>query len=142
MPCERPMVGVSLCSKARRLSATSSPSTPLINKSAARTSCTLKQVSSTSEEVSMQERIRDFHVGFPRLWIPRRTNFVIVLNDVLIGAVEGNCECSAGATGRAFETSVGRDHVVSKNAAIAPATDSHAVGIGDTHRNHVIDSGD
>ena len=45
------MVGVSLCSKARRLSAASSRSTSAIRRSAARRSCTLKQVSSTSEEV-------------------------------------------------------------------------------------------
>ena len=51
MPCERPMVGVFLCSKARRLSALSSLSTSAIRMSAARTSCTLKQVSSTSDEV-------------------------------------------------------------------------------------------
>ncbi len=51
MPCERPTVGVILCSKARRLSAASRASVSAIRMSAARTSCTLKQVSSTSEEV-------------------------------------------------------------------------------------------
>ena len=51
MPCERPMVGVILCSKARFFSAASSLSTSAIRMSAARTSCTLKQVSSTSDEV-------------------------------------------------------------------------------------------
>ena len=45
------MVGVILCSNARRLSAASSLSTSAIRMSAARTSCTLKQVSSTSDEV-------------------------------------------------------------------------------------------
>ena len=52
MPCERPMVRVSLCSNARVLSAASSRSTPAISRSAARTNCTFKQVSSTSDEVS------------------------------------------------------------------------------------------
>ena len=45
------MVGVFLCSKARFFSALSSRSTSAIRMSAARTSCTLKQVSSTSDEV-------------------------------------------------------------------------------------------
>src|SRR6185436_11697446 len=51
MPWERPMVGVFLCSKARFFSAASSRSTSAIRISAARTSCTLRQVSSTSDEV-------------------------------------------------------------------------------------------
>ena len=45
------MVGVILCSKARRLSASSSFSTSAIRMSAARVSCTLRQVSSTSDDV-------------------------------------------------------------------------------------------
>ena len=51
MPWLRPMQTVSLCSKARRFSAASSPSTSSISRSAARVSCTLKQVSSTSDDV-------------------------------------------------------------------------------------------
>jgi hypothetical protein len=51
MPWERPMVGVILCSKARFFSAASTLSTSEISRSAARVSWTLKQVSSTSEEV-------------------------------------------------------------------------------------------
>ena len=51
MPWLRPMHTVFLCSKARRFSAASSPSTSSISRSAARVSCTLRQVSSTSEEV-------------------------------------------------------------------------------------------
>ena len=45
------MVGVNLYSRARRSSALLSASTSAIKRSAARTSCTLKQVSSTSDEV-------------------------------------------------------------------------------------------
>ena len=45
------MVGVILCSKARVFSAASTLSTSEIRRSAARVSCTLRQVSSTSEEV-------------------------------------------------------------------------------------------
>ncbi len=51
MPCERPMRSVSLCSNARRFSAAISAATSAIRMSAARTSCTLNVVSSTSEEV-------------------------------------------------------------------------------------------
>ena len=45
------MVGVILCSKARFFSAASTLSMSAIRRSAARVSCTLRQVSSTSEEV-------------------------------------------------------------------------------------------
>ena len=45
------MVGVILCSKARFFSADSTLSMSSIRRSAARVSCTLRQVSSTSEEV-------------------------------------------------------------------------------------------
>ena len=45
------MVGVILCSKARFFSAASTLSMSSTSKSAARVSCTLRQVSSTSEEV-------------------------------------------------------------------------------------------
>src|SRR3546814_6689802 len=51
MPWLRPTVGASLYSKARRSSAFSSASTSSIRMSAARVSCTARQVSSTSEEV-------------------------------------------------------------------------------------------
>ena len=45
------MVGVILCSKARFFSAASTLSISAIRISAARVSCTLRQVSSTSDEV-------------------------------------------------------------------------------------------
>ena len=51
MPCERPITGVSLCSKARRFSASRRASMSAIRMSDARASCTARQVSSTSEEV-------------------------------------------------------------------------------------------
>ena len=51
MPWLRPIVTVSLCSKARRFSAASSASRSASRMSEARTSCTLRQVSSTSDEV-------------------------------------------------------------------------------------------
>ena len=51
MPWLRPIVGVSLCSFARRSSTASSASISAISRSAARASCTDSVVSSTSEEV-------------------------------------------------------------------------------------------
>src|ERR1019366_2575850 len=47
--------------------------------------------------VGVQERIRDLLIRLPRLRVPRRADLVVVLNDVLIGAVEGDRERRAGA---------------------------------------------
>src|SRR5204863_1091171 len=44
------------------------------------------------DTVGVQERVRDFDVGLPGLRIPRWANFIVVLNDVLIGAIEGDGE--------------------------------------------------
>ena len=93
------------------------------------------------DAIGMQERIRDLLVSLPRFGIPRRADFVIVLNDVLIGAVESDGESRPGAAGCSLETRVGSDHVVGKNRAIAPTAHSQAVRIGYTHLNRVIDSG-
>jgi len=41
---------------------------------------------------SCQERIGDFSDKSPTLSASRRTNFIVVLNDVLIGAVESDGE--------------------------------------------------
>ena len=78
------------------------------------------------DAVGVQERIGNLHVGFPRFRIPRRTDFVVVLDDVLVGAVEGDGERRSGAAGGGFETRVGGDHVVGQDAAVAPAADAHA----------------
>ena len=51
MPWLRPIVGVILCSRARRSSTTSSASRSAIRMSLAFASCTARQVSSTSDEV-------------------------------------------------------------------------------------------
>src|SRR5882724_3353020 len=72
------------------------------------------------DPVGVQERIGDFLISLPRFRIPRRTNFIVVLNDVLIGAVESDGEGRARAAGGALETSVGGDHVISEYPAIAP----------------------
>ena len=76
----------------------------------------------------MQERIRDLHVRLPCLRVPRWSNLVIVLNDVLVRAVKRDRKGDARAARCGFETVVGGNHVVSQNAAVAPAADSQRSG--------------
>src|SRR5688500_5390381 len=91
--------------------------------------------------IGVQERVRNLHVRFPRFRIPRRTNLVIVLNDVLIGAVESDSEGRACAAGGCFESIVGRDQVIGQDTAVTPAADTESVGICDAYLDNVIDSG-
>src|SRR5260221_1018368 len=42
------------------------------------------------DAIRVQERIGDLHVRLPRLRVPGRSDFVVVLNDVLVGPVEGD----------------------------------------------------
>src|SRR5712692_1921983 len=65
------------------------------------------------DAIGVQERVRNLDVGVPCFRIPRRAVLVIVLNYVLIGAVEGDSERGARAAGRAFEASIARNHVIS-----------------------------
>src|SRR5215213_3551645 len=67
------------------------------------------------DSIRVQERIRDLHIRLPRFWVPGWSNLVIVLNDVLIGAVECDSECGTGAASRGFEASITGDQVVSQN---------------------------
>src|SRR5204862_7985099 len=76
------------------------------------------------DAIGVQERIGKLLVGFPRLWFPRRADLIVVLDDVLIGAVEGNGEGRAGAAGRRLEPVVAGDQVVGEDAAVAPAADA------------------
>src|SRR6185369_15451439 len=78
--------------------------------------------------IGVQERIRDFLVRLPRLRIPRRPDFEVVLNDVLVGAVERDRERSAGPAGCAFEARVAGDEIVRQNPAIAPTAHAQLVG--------------
>src|SRR5207249_4229747 len=55
------------------------------------------------DAIGMQERIGDLNVSLPRFRIPRRTDLVVVLNDVLVGAVERDRERRTRAAGCAFE---------------------------------------
>ena len=92
--------------------------------------------------ISVQERIGDLDVGFPGPGVPGRANLIVVLNDVLIGAVESDGECSPGPAGGGFEPIVRGNDVIGKNAAVAPAAHTQAIGISDTHGNHVVHAGE
>src|ERR1043165_8867286 len=89
----------------------------------------------------MQERIGDLLIRLPRLRIPWWSNLVVVLNDVLIGTIEGDRERSPGAAGSALESGVSPNQVVSENAAVTPTAHTESIRIGDTHLDHVIDAG-
>src|ERR1051326_813015 len=90
--------------------------------------------------IGVQKRIRDLHVRLPRLRIPRWSNLVVVLNDVLVGAVERGRERRTRTACRAFEASITRDQVVGKDTAITPAADTESIRIGDAHLDDVIDA--
>src|SRR5438105_12470481 len=70
------------------------------------------------DAIGVQEGIRDLDVGLPGFRVPRWTNLVIVLNDVLIGAVKSDREGCAGAAGGAFEALIGGAHVIGENTAV------------------------
>src|SRR5262245_48885483 len=85
------------------------------------------EVSFTTEEqrrclnsIRMQERIREFHICIPGLWIPRWSNLVIILDDVLVGSIERDSEGSTSPARRAFESIVAGDQVISQYPTIAP----------------------
>ena len=63
--------------------------------------------------------------------LPRLAHLVLVLDDVLVGAVHGELERTAGAAHRALEARIARDRVVGQDAAVAPAADAEPRGIGD-----------
>src|SRR5262245_42667193 len=88
----------------------------------------------------MQEWIRQLHVSFPRFCIPRRSYLVIVLNDVLVGSIECDCERCAGAARCSFESIVSRDQIIGENAAVTPATNAETIRISDAHLDHMIDA--
>src|SRR5215213_4694933 len=92
--------------------------------------------------IRVQERIRDLHISLPRFRVPRWTNLVIVLNDVLVGSIERNRKRGTGAARCRFESRVSRDQVISQNATITPATHTESVWISNTHLDHVIDTGE
>ena len=72
---------------------------------------------------------------------PGGADFVVVLNNVLVGAVKSDGERRAGAAGCSLEPCVAGNHVIRQDAAVAPSADAELVGIGDAHLDDMIDSG-
>ena len=90
--------------------------------------------------IGVQERIGDLYVRLPRFRVPRWSNLVVVLNDVLVSAVERDGERRAGAARRSFEPRVSRNEVVSENSTLATTTDAEPIRIRNAHLDHVIDA--
>ena len=93
------------------------------------------------DSIGVQKRIGDFHVGVPRFLVHGGPISLIVLNDVLIGAIKGDGEGGARAAGGGFETGVGGDHVIGQDSAVAPAADAQTIRIGDAHGDDAVDAG-
>src|SRR4030095_12743848 len=76
------------------------------------------------DAIRVQKRIRNLLIDLPRLRIPRRTDFVVVLNDVLIGTVAGDGESGARSACSGLKAPIAGDYVVGQNTAIAPAANA------------------
>src|SRR6266702_3208689 len=87
--------------------------------------------------VGFKQGIAQLEVEIARF--PRRAEFVVVLQDVLVDSVKGEGGRAAGAADSCFEAVVGGRGVVGEDAAIAPAADAEFGGIGDAHSDNVID---
>ena len=94
------------------------------------------------DAIGVQKRIRELHILFPRGRIPGRPDLVVVLNDVLVGAVERNRKGRPRATCRGFKAGVRCDQVVSQNTAVAPSAHREAIRIGHTDLDGVVDTGE
>src|SRR5262249_19057855 len=67
-----------------------------------------------------------------------RSQFGLVLADVLIGVVPRQDVGNTRAAGRCLEAVVLRDHVIGQNRPVAPAADSQPLRIGDPLPNSII----
>src|SRR5262245_59304911 len=92
------------------------------------------------DAVGVKEWIGNFLIGLPRLRVPGRADFVVVLNDVLISPVKRDGEGRAGAAGRRLEAIVAGDHVIGQDAAVAPTADAQTIRIGHAHLDDVINA--
>jgi len=79
--------------------------------------------------VDLEERVAHFDVELEVL--PRRSEFVVVLKDVLVDAVEGHGRGDTRTADSGFEAIGGGYGVIGEDAAIAPAGNGEAIGIGD-----------
>ena len=89
--------------------------------------------------VDLEKRIAHLHIELRIL--PRRPEFVVVLQDVLVDAIERHRRGHAGSADAGLEAVGAGDRVVGEDAAVAPASDGEAIGIGNTHRDSLIDAG-
>ncbi len=74
-------------------------------------------------------------------FLPWRPEFIIVLNNVLIGAVECHGERGSGAAGGGFEPGVGGDHVIRQNGAVTPAAHAQPRWVRHARADDIIDAG-
>ena len=63
------------------------------------------------------------------LGLPRRSQFIVVLKDVLVAAVHGKLVRAASSADRYLKTRIRSDHVIGQDAAITPTTDAQLVWI-------------
>jgi hypothetical protein len=73
--------------------------------------------------------------------LPRWPELAVVEIRVLVVAVERDVVGASGAADGRLEARVAGDHVVGREAAVAPAADPQAIGIGDALRDGVIGGG-
>ena len=90
--------------------------------------------------VDLKKRVA--HLEIEGKILPRRAELVVVLQDVLIDAVEGHGRGHAGSADRGFEAVGAGDGVVGEDAAVAPAGDGEAIGIGDADGDGFVDAGE
>src|SRR5580704_17223128 len=88
----------------------------------------------------MVERIRNLDPGVEIF--PGRTDFVVVLANVLIAAIHSEFVADSSACHRNFEATVGRDREIGHHPAITPAADTELVWIRDATGNRVVDGGE
>ena len=86
--------------------------------------------------VRVQKRERHLDVGVGVL--PRRSQLLLVLADVLVGPVSGQGVGDPGAAGGRLEARRRRDDVVGHHAAVAPASDRHPLRIHEAARDRVV----
>src|SRR5262249_55454628 len=83
------------------------------------------------DAIRVQERVGDLLISLPRLRIPRRADLVIVLNDVLIRAVERNRERRPRAPGSCLEAGIPCPGLVGQDSTAAPTPAADSVRSGD-----------
>src|SRR5947209_1343034 len=85
----------------------------------------------------MEERIRDSHpyVGM----FPGAPDFILIVADVLIGAVSRENVCDAGTTRGSLEPRLAGDDLIREHPAVTPTTHGQPSGIGNALRDGIID---